>query len=73
MLFDLDEGALSNVLESPSGFHVVEVLEKLPAEDPSFEDVEEKVYRLLREQEMQLLYPSWVDSLRAKADIKYTE
>jgi|Deesub1362A_J573_1020465.scaffolds.fasta_scaffold00120_4 foldase protein PrsA len=73
VLFDLDEGALSNVLESPSGFHVVEVLEKLPAEDPSFEDVEEKVYRLLREQEMQLLYPSWVDSLRAKADIKYTE
>lgn len=70
-LFELEEGALSDVLEGPTGFHVAEVLERHPAEDPSFVDVKDKVQRLLREQQMSMLYPTWVESLHAKADIKY--
>lgn len=70
-LFELKETALSTVLEGPTGFHVAEVLEKYPAEEPSFDDAKDRVLRLLKEQQMSMLYPAWVESLHAKAEIKY--
>jgi foldase protein PrsA len=70
-LFGLDEGTLSEVLEGPTGFHVVEVLEKHPAEEPTYEDVKEQVHRILFEQEMSMLFPVWVKNLRAQAEIEY--
>mgnify|MGYP000188685277 CR=1 FL=1 len=72
-LFDLEVGTLSDVLEGPGGYHVVEVLDTLPAEDPSFEEVQDKVERLLMEKNMQMLYPAWLESLRAKATIEYAK
>lgn len=70
-LFGLEAGVVNDVLETPSGFHVVEILKKHPAVEPVFTDVEAKVRRELTEKEMTKLYPAWVDSLWAKAKVEY--
>ncbi|ACA59129.1 peptidyl-prolyl cis-trans isomerase [Candidatus Desulforudis audaxviator] len=70
-LFGMETGLVNEVLETPSGFHVVEILEKHPAVEPVFADVEAKVRRELTEKEITQLYPAWVDSLWTKAKVEY--
>ena len=41
-------GELSGVLESPHGFHIVELVETIPGKDPSFEELKPQIERLLK-------------------------
>ncbi|MEW6541044.1 MAG: peptidyl-prolyl cis-trans isomerase [Bacillota bacterium] len=70
-LFGKEAGLVDEVMETESGFHVVEILEKHPATAAVFADVEAKVRRELTEQEITRLYPAWLDSLLAKAKVEY--
>ncbi|MDQ7791159.1 MAG: peptidyl-prolyl cis-trans isomerase [Clostridia bacterium] len=69
--FELKVGELSNVLESESGFHVLQVTELSPAVEPSFEEVKSDVQQAILEERMSTLYPEWMDSLWKKAKIEY--
>lgn len=70
-IFGKEAGLVDEVMETASGFHVVEITEKHPAVDAEFADVEAKVRRELTEKEITRLYPAWVDSLWAKAKVEY--
>jgi len=72
-LFGKEAGLVDEVMETESGFHVVEILEKHPGVAAMFADVEAKVRRELTEEKITGLYPAWLDSLQAKAEVEYKE
>lgn len=69
--FDLKADELSAVIESESGFHVLQVTELIPALEPTFEEVKDDVQQAILEEKMATVYPEWMDSLWKKAKIEY--
>ncbi|MEO8275555.1 MAG: peptidyl-prolyl cis-trans isomerase [Thermoanaerobaculia bacterium] len=49
LIFRLDAGKLSDVVPADYGFHIFQVVERLPAENPTLAEVEPTIRRQLRE------------------------
>lgn len=64
--FSLEEGEISDVVESEFGFHIIKVTDK-----PTLEEQTEMITSTLIDQNLQGRYKSWLEELRAEADISY--
>ncbi|MBN2440752.1 MAG: peptidyl-prolyl cis-trans isomerase [Spirochaetales bacterium] len=85
-IFKLDEGAVSNVLESNVGLHIIKIIKKFPFKTLTLDDkippqlvttVREKIEAALKQQKemaaYQAAYTELLDELKKKADIKIYE
>lgn len=70
MVFSLPVGKLSRVVQSPYGFHIFKVQGRQEAGGGKFPDVREKLTADLRKLKEADAYQSWIDGLKAKADIR---
>ena len=66
----LKPGEISDILETPSGLHILKILEKKPAEDVSLEEARGKIRTLLRQQKEESALREYVASLKSGARIE---
>ncbi|MCS6896400.1 MAG: peptidyl-prolyl cis-trans isomerase, partial [Nitrospira sp.] len=63
-------GAISDIIETAQGFHILRVDEKKPRQYRSLEEVRHEVQRLVYEQKIEEAFQAWLAGLKNKAYIE---
>lgn len=58
--FALEKGAVSGVVQSAEGYHIIKVTGQVPAQEAVFEDVKDEVYETLLESRINEEYSTWL-------------
>jgi peptidyl-prolyl cis-trans isomerase SurA len=71
--FALPVGGVSEPVQSPAGFHMVQVTEKTPAYEPTLEAVRASIEQKIIERKTRERYEAWIKQIRAEAivEIRY--
>lgn len=68
--FKLKPGEISDIIETPYGFHIIKVLEKKPAHVVPLEDEKQDITDFLKDKKAGDLAKTFVDTLRKKAKVQ---
>jgi peptidyl-prolyl cis-trans isomerase SurA len=67
---NLVPGGISDVIESPEGFHLVRLEDKKPKQFRPFEEVRQEIQTLVFQQKSEDLFQTWLAALKNKAYIE---
>ena len=68
-IFGLPIGALSQIITTDRGFHIVRVLERKPAGRKSFEETQAEITKMLKEEKRDNQIKKYLDGLRQKTPV----
>jgi len=68
--FALKEGGVSEIIESPAGFHIIKVIEKRGGGLKPIEEVREEIRARIEEQKTGEKFQEWMETLRKKAHVE---
>lgn len=68
-IFSLEAGEVSDIVESPIGYHLFKVMERIPEKNMDFESVEHKVEELFYRERIAKSLKKWLKELRRNAYI----
>ena len=71
--FAMDEGQVSSVIETETGYYIVKALKVRPGRTIRFEDAQEQVERQLREEQFAKLQEDYFRRLTEGAQIRQSE
>ncbi|MDK2848928.1 MAG: peptidyl-prolyl cis-trans isomerase SurA [Desulfuromonadales bacterium] len=66
----LAAGQVSDVIETPEGFHILRLEERNPGETQTFESVKEQIHKKMLEDKRAEAFAEWTENLRKEADIE---
>ncbi len=69
----LGPGEVSEFIEDAQGFHIFQVIERTPAEEYTFEEVEPTIREFLRRQQLEDRYNTWTAELRGRSYVEVRE
>ncbi|MCA9484335.1 MAG: peptidyl-prolyl cis-trans isomerase [Nitrospina sp.] len=69
-VFKLKVGEVSRIINTPYGFHVFKVIEKMPASQKTFEESKEIIHAKLLEKSQEVAFRNWLKRIRKNAKIK---
>lgn len=69
VIFKLDQGELSTIVETPMGYHLFRIEERKTAKKKDFEDVKNQIYDTLYHQKAKTRFSEWMEELKRKAYI----
>jgi parvulin-like peptidyl-prolyl isomerase len=69
-VFTMEIGAISQVIESPYGYHIFKLEEKLEARQIPFEEAKSGILQELRQKKGEEEYQRWLKGLKGKAKVK---
>ncbi len=67
---NLSEGGISDVIESPEGFHIVRLEDKKPKQFRPYEEVRQEIQALVFQQKSEDMFQAWLADLKNKAYIE---
>ena len=70
IVFNLGVGQVSEVFRTRFGFHIAKVYGRYPPAVPDFEEVKDRITKILREQMRENTIHEFIDSLKNKAKIE---
>jgi len=68
--FSLPQNKLSEVIESPAGFHIIEVTDRRGAGAKPIDVVREEIKATIDREKMEKKYEEWLKSLREKSNVE---
>ncbi len=69
-VFALNEGEISDVVETQFGYHIIKLIGKKEAREVPFAEVKDQLMQGLQQQKTGAEVKAWVDSLKAQASIE---
>ncbi len=69
-IFKLKKDGVSRIINTPYGFHVFKVVDKVPASQKSFEESKENIRSKLIEESQEVAFRKWLDKIRKSAKIE---
>ncbi len=69
VIFKLKKGEVSEIIESPMGYHLFRLEDRVEGKDRKFEDVRNEVYDLLYREKAKTRFDSWMEDLKHEAYI----
>jgi peptidyl-prolyl cis-trans isomerase C len=66
----LKVGELSDVVESPFGYHIIKVMDRKPADTVKFAEVKDKIEDYLKSQKAQKPMTDYVDKIKKEAKVE---
>ena len=68
--FSLQTNQVSDVVTTAYGYHIIKLMEKIPAKKVEFAKVKDDIHSYLETQEIQKMLPTYYKELRKDADVK---
>ncbi|MGI6458391.1 MAG: peptidylprolyl isomerase [bacterium] len=68
--FSLEEGKISDIVETQFGYHIIKVTDHKEAHTMTFDEVKEDIKQFLTQQNLAQAAQTYVDQLKEKADIQ---
>jgi peptidyl-prolyl cis-trans isomerase SurA len=62
----LKEGETSDIIETQTGFHIIRLEKRYPAQAPTLEAVKDQLTEYLKSKKMQEMYETWMKKLKTK-------
>lgn len=72
-LFQSDLGAISEVIKTPYGYHLVMIEEKQAEQILPFQEIEEKLNQTLLNRKRERVYSEWIEKLRRRTEVRINE
>ncbi len=68
--FAVKPGELSDVFEAKDGYYIIKVVEKKEEHQQTFEEVQKRIERQMKQEKQKEAYDSYIDSLKKKYPVK---
>lgn len=69
-VFKLSPGEVSEIIQTPYGYHVFKVVEKEPARQRLFEEAREEIHARLLEQAREKAFQQWLKNIRQQSKVE---